>query len=410
MDRCNVHSFQVVTDNASNMRCAVILSDEDTQANAEAIASITTDDDTIIDDDDDSSIMEQHALLFWTPKLLHFNGWIGCACHQLQLVVHDGYKELLNYRSVQSVLHKAKLICPLSRKSSHFSYSLTARIPAPNDTRWNLYLRLHEHLLKHFDNIQDGLVKVNQKELMLSTSDKENLSKLVEVMQYFAEATDILQAEKEPTAGNVIPVIDSLENAVNGVERSNPAINAPCECLLNSLKNRFSYLLDSAIHLAATTLDPRIKLTFTNNSSPGKYFIFNSIVVKDKVQSLLPDSTPAATPQSSRTPASDERASKKRRLLDYCSLSSQVQNEALSPASRLLQEYYDTPTVAVKPIIFWSQREKSALRTLALELFSVPSSSAWVERLFSKAGIILNQRRTRLNSSMLEQLLSFKFM
>ena len=394
------------------MRCAFIPSDEDTQANAEAIASITTDDDTIIeDDDDDSSIMEQHALLFWTPKPLHFNGWIGCACHQLQLVVHDGYKELLNYRRVQSVLHKAKLICSLSRKSSHFSYSLTARIPAPNDTRWNSYLRLHEHLLKHFDNIQDGFVKVNRKELMLSTSDKENLSKLVEVMQYFAEATDILQVEKEPTAGNVIPVIiDSLENAVNGIERSNAAINALCECLLNSLKNRFSYLLDSAIHLAATTLDPRIKLTFTNNSSPGKYFIFNSIVVKDKVQSLLPDSTPAATPQSSRTSASDECASKKRRLLDYCSLSSQVQNEALSPASRLLQEYYDTPTVAVKSIIFWSQREKSALRTLALELFSVPSSSASVERLFSRAGIILNQRRTRLNSFMLEQLLSFKFM
>ena len=131
---------------------------------------------------------------------------------------------------------------------------------------------------------------------------------LVEVMQYFGEATDILPAEKEPTAGNVIPVIDSLENAVSAIERSNAAINALCECLLNSFKYRFSYLLDSAIHLAATTLDPCIKLTFTNNSSPGKYFKFNSIVVKDEVQSLLPDSTPAATPQSSNTPASDEQA------------------------------------------------------------------------------------------------------
>ena len=76
---------------------------------------------------------------------------------------------------------------------------------------------------------------VNLKELMLSTSDKENLLKLVEVMQYFAEATDILPAEKEPTAGNVTPVNDSLENAVSGIE-SNAAINALCECLLNSLK------------------------------------------------------------------------------------------------------------------------------------------------------------------------------
>lgn len=160
---------------------------------------------------------------------------------------------------------------------------------------------------------------VNLKELMLSTSDKENLLKLVEVMQYFAEATDILPAEKEPTAGNVTPVNDSLENAVSGIE-SNAAINALCECLLNSLKNCFSYFLDSAIHLAATTLDPRIKFTFLNNSRPGKYFKFNSIVVKDKVQSLLPYSMPAANPQSSHTPAPDEQASKKEkttRLLQF---------------------------------------------------------------------------------------------
>lgn len=49
---------------------------------------------------------------------------------------------------------------------------------------------------------------------MLSTSDKENLAKLVEVMQYFAIFF-------KPTAGNVIPVIHSLENALNGMERTN---------------------------------------------------------------------------------------------------------------------------------------------------------------------------------------------
>ena len=51
---------------------------------------------------------------------------------------------------------------------------------------------------------------------------------------------------------------------------------------------------------------------------------------------------------------------------------------------------------------------ESPLKKLALELFSIPSSSAPVERLFSKAGIILNQRRTRLSSSSIEELLAFK--
>ena len=46
--------------------------------------------------------------------------------------------------------------------------------------------------------------------------------------------------------------------------------------------------------------------------------------------------------------------------------------------------------------------------TLALQLFSTPSNSAPIERLFSKAGFVLNQRRTRLNSLQLEQLLFFQ--
>lgn len=59
-------------------------------------------------------------------------------------------------------------------------------------------------------------------------------------MSYFVQATDILQRENTPTSSRVIPVIDSLENALN---RSRAAINALCE--RNSLQQRFSYLLDS---------------------------------------------------------------------------------------------------------------------------------------------------------------------
>ena len=51
------------------------------------------------------------------------------------LVVNDGYKELASYCRVQAVFAKAKAICTLSRKSSHLSYALSAKIPVPNDTQ-----------------------------------------------------------------------------------------------------------------------------------------------------------------------------------------------------------------------------------------------------------------------------------
>lgn len=92
---------------------------------------------------------------------MKFEGWIGCAAHQIQLVVNDGYKELKSYRCVQAVFAKAKAISALSRKSSHFAYSLSLKFPVPNDTRWNSYFQLHEHILKHFKDINKALQKVD---------------------------------------------------------------------------------------------------------------------------------------------------------------------------------------------------------------------------------------------------------
>ena len=68
-----------------------------------------------------------------------------------------------------------------------------------------------------------------------------------------------------------------------------------------------------------------------------------------------------------------------------------------------LQTYFDSPVLKTEPITIWSSRNVTELSTLALQLLSVPCSSASVERLFSKAGLVLNQRRTRLQSSNLEQ-------
>ena len=72
-----------------------------------------------------------------TPHPLKFEGWLGCAAHQLQLVVHD---ELKSYCWVQVTFTKAKAISTLARKST---YSLSLKIPVPNNICWNLHFKLH---------------------------------------------------------------------------------------------------------------------------------------------------------------------------------------------------------------------------------------------------------------------------
>ena len=144
---------------------------------------------------------------------------------------------------------KAKAISALSHKSNHFANALSLRIPVANETRWNSYLRLHEHILTHADNINAAVTKVEHQELILPTAYIEELKPIVEVMKYFAEATDILQAENKPTSYHrVIPVIDSLENFLKRTKRSTTAVNALCERLLHGLEQQFSYLLQHLIH------------------------------------------------------------------------------------------------------------------------------------------------------------------
>lgn len=389
--------FKVITDNAANMKCAFEINHNEAGSLNESV-----------DEQDDE---EGNPLSQWTQCELKIEGWLGCAAHKLQLVVNDGYKELKGYRRIQSVFAKAKAVASLSHRSSHFAYSLSVKIPMPCETRWNSYLHLHEHIVKHFDQINSALQAANRSDLIISTLQRDMLSHVVDVMQYFAEATNILQGEKFPTSNKVIPVVDSLENALLDCRRDTACINALCESLLTSLRRRFKYLLHSPIHQAATALDPSIKLSFTDHDHrENKVFVFSSDDVKESVKSFLPRRSQSRS-NSADVPVPLQPA-KKPRLLDFCSVSNQCSSRSTittaNDADIEFQMYCEQPRLDVDPLMFWAQRRDTQLSIVALRLISVPCSSAPVERLFSKAGVILNQRRTRTASSKLEKLIFLK--
>lgn len=232
LDRYEIRCFQIITDNAANMKRALC-----TSVDKERAATPEHDKDQDVDDDDNG--VSDDDLDEWTPRVLKYDGWLGCTAHQLQLVVHEGYKELTLYRRVQSAFNKAKAVSTLAHKSSHLAFNLSAKIPLANDTRWSSHIRLHEHILTNLENINQALEKMKRSNLTFSKSDKENLSSVVEVMAYFAQATDILQGENMPTSNRVIPVIDSLDNALTSLDRSQPAINALCQRMLKQLAAAF---------------------------------------------------------------------------------------------------------------------------------------------------------------------------
>ena len=400
LDLHNISCFKVITDNAANMKHAF-----------ELMTRQDSEDDVIPHDDESSNDLTTD---FWQPKELNVEGWLGCSAHQLQLVLGDGFKEVRAYPRFQSILSKAKAISTLSHRSSSLSYKLSHRIPVPCDTRWNSHFKLYEHIVKHWENINESLQSIDRSDLKISSAQKDVLAVFVTVLDFFCEATDILQRESAATSNRVIPIVDSLENALMQTSGENAAINGFCERLLTSLRKRFQYVLTSDIYRAATALDPGTKLSFTDHENTervgeGKFFLFSSIEVTQSIKSFLPvteqQQTHHVPPVSHKS--GSQPSNKRSRLMDFCS-SGQVGDSAQLPKTvdteTELQAYLTQPLLSIDPIKFWSQRKSTALSSMALKLLSVPCSSAPAERLFSKAGIILNQRGSRTSSTKLEKL------
>ena len=94
--------------------------------------------------------------------------------------------------------------------------------------------------------------------------------------------------------------------------------------------------------------------------------------------------------------------------MDFCSIDDEgVETDANDVDVELLT-FFDQPRLDVEPVKYWAQCKTTPLSKLALQLLSIPCSSASVKRLFSKAGIVLSQRRSRISSSKLEKLIFLK--
>ena len=162
-----------------------------------------------------------------------------------------------------------------------------------------------------------------------------------------------------------------------------------CERHLTSFRTRISYLLQWKIYPAATALDPRIKLLFTDNEKEGKAFLSSSNVVKQSIKSLLP---PQLVEQDSRQPTTRTVTAmrqpilqNKTRLLNFCRISESDESKVFKTLD-FINLCFD---VGTNPIKFCTERKKTQLSALALQLLSVLCSSAPVEWLYLRANDIL---------------------
>lgn len=415
----NIRFYCIVTDNAANMKKAFSAS-----LIPQQVKTIRLFEDS--DDNESESENEDEDVTHELNSEDIFENSLRCAAHTMQLVVHDGL-EAINNERVSSSLTKVRNIARLAAKSTAFAQLLQGRLPPQsNVTRWSSEYRLIQHILLNLDDISRALLTESKKSLILSHLEIDILKQISERLSFFAEATDLLQAELKPTISVVIPVLISLERALRSFSTKSEATAFPsetgnqlCDALLQSLQTRFNFVRTDPIYIAGAILDPSLKLSFAmSNEAIDMFFFFQRDECKAAALHLLQRLSPrdrsdlclesASRGESSiQRNSSDDNSSTcpKRRLLDFLSESNNPITQTPASLSTAFDDYLSTPLQSVPNAVLYWLNSNSILRTAALEILSVPASSAPVERIFSRAGRFMSPLRSRLSHSRFSDLM-----
>lgn len=297
----------IVTDNASNMKRAIQVllphqADDDVDQPDEAVL-----DDDSLWEDLDAADQEEVTDIVSSKCAVR----VACFAHTLQLVVKDGLVKLAA-PPVRLAMAKCSKLCNLVHQSALFKGKFEAKfgtgrsLPKPNDTRWNSTFRHLQSIADlHQPSLSSLLTDEDQTHLLLTVKELAIINELIETLLPFADATDLMQGDKTPTIGCVVPSVVAIDSCL--VDMATKAIHhAPViRALSESLRRRFRGLFQrililpkdgdelsddafgSALYPMASVLDPYYGLVWLADhpgSEETKNVLQESIISKFSVE------------------------------------------------------------------------------------------------------------------------------
>jgi len=169
-------------------------------------------------------------------------------------------------------------------------------IPTGNATRWNsTYAQLQAVVSIDRTKLEEVLRSTQQGHLIITVRDFAMLKELVDILEPFAEATELTQGEKYATIGCVTPCVVGLYNCLCHFQQSAKYHGSVVRTLMDSLQTRFGGLLTNVgilddpsnqgfadmIYPMASLLDPNYGFVWLEDDLPV------SVAVKDGLQQKL---------------------------------------------------------------------------------------------------------------------------
>ncbi|GAA6069381.1 zinc finger BED domain-containing protein DAYSLEEPER-like [Tachysurus ichikawai] len=347
------------------------------------------------------------------------------------LVIGDGLKEA---KFISLAISKASKLTSLLHSSTTFKSRFEAAfgnksLPVANVTRWNstfkqvqaitglAYKILAEVCVKDFENVMFTLREWNQ------------LQELSAVLGPFSEATDLTQVEKSVTISMVVPTVLDLNTHLLKMGETRSQCQPLFKALHISLQRRFSGIFVKAkmgmeceepmpfyqdVYFLSAMLDPQFGLNWVDldvtNHDATSLKKFREDVKRTLTNTLISAVESMAESDTSQQPNADDSSQKDSPPIKlpwlvarYKAHKSQrnltVDASVCDRISKYFTDIQDPCTDTA--LVFWSKNKdkQPQLHTLAVKLLSVPASSAPVERIFSRGGLIMRPHRARLDNT-----------
>ncbi|XP_050958759.1 zinc finger BED domain-containing protein 4-like [Labeo rohita] len=414
----------ILTDNASNMKRAFKVRMPEVEQ-PEGDSSDDLDDETMWED-------AEHVEPWSSGERL------SCFAHSLQLVINDGMKEV---KAIARAIAKASKFTTLLHSSSkhrdmfeaHFGSNKS--IPAANNTRWNsTYKQLKA--LTTLDHRSITEMCSDTENLVFSIREWAQLTDLCALLEPFSEATDLTEGDTAVTISMVVPTILDLRTHLIKMEVHLPQIVTIVRAMKKSLEKRFSGIFrrinmdegdpeqpfNHRIYFLAAMLDPQFGLSWVdldvqNGESGPALKRFRDDLKKSLTDLLITevdrDATAATIAEDTEESHSDSPPPlKHQRLLSrYKAFKLKRSTTQDSSIDAQISKYLDSINdIDCDALTFWSKNKERFpnLHDVALKVLSVPASSAPVERVFSRGGILMRPHRARLGHKMLQFLIFLK--
>lgn len=342
-------------------------------------------------------------------------GWrrLSCFAHDINLIVHSGLTQ------IEPVVTKIKDIVSYFKRSSHALAKLNEyqkqtgstilKLKQDCPTRWNSTYDMLDRVLKLKEPIIATLAILNNTELnSLTPNDWQVVDKSKELLKIFYDVTVEISAEKNISISKknifVKAMLKVTQKFINDTNLPKEVLDM-AKTLKGKMMIRFDMIEDNLLNAQATILDPRFKKHGFINEDKYNRGISQ---LRNKLQSIrtgqldiLPQQSSSLAPQHSSSAIWED--------FDESVVNAIGGNNSTVAGIIELDKYLNEQIISrhENPLLWWSERQKvyPRLYEIVKTRLCIIATSVPCERLFSKAGQVITDRRNRLQSKKISKIL-----